>query len=91
MHSTLLMFVFIVCVVELGVKSDSNTSKGRQLSVYEEYFEEDFIRHTERFYASESVTFLANNPITEYLKRVGYSLALKSACTCTCDVLCIYY
>ena len=78
------MFVFI-SAVELGVKTDSTTtsssnsssssssSKGRQLSVYEEYFEEDFIRHTETFYAKESVSFLANNPITEYLKRVCYT------------------
>ena len=61
------LFIYIV---ELGIKSDSNTTKGRHLSVYEEYFEEDFIKHTERFYATESVTFLANNPMTEYLKRV---------------------
>lgn len=61
---------FLISLVELGIKSDSTTSKGSHLFVYEEFFEEDFLKQTETFYTKESVTFLANNPVTEYLKRV---------------------
>lgn len=57
-------------LVELGVRPDSTQSKGRQLNVYQEFFETDFLSHTERYYIGESASFLAINPVTEYLKKV---------------------
>ena len=67
-HYNFLFFPFVA--VELGVKPDSLQVKGQNLSIYRDFFESKFLCDTEYFYVTESSSFLENNPVTEYMKKV---------------------
>jgi cullin 1 len=60
--------------VELGIKPEAPQAKGQNLTIYRESFEEGFLADTECYYAAESASFLENNPVTEYMKRVEQRL-----------------
>ncbi|KAI8609570.1 Cullin [Chytriomyces sp. MP71] len=53
--------------VALGL--DENDSTKATLDVYKQYFETPFLNATEAYYKSESETFLAENSITDYMKK----------------------
>lgn len=60
------------CFVALGLDEDDDNEHDRlagPLAVYKEHFEKDFLLKTCEFYKEESVAFLEQNPVTEYLKR----------------------
>ncbi|XP_062552969.1 cullin-1-like [Armigeres subalbatus] len=60
----------IGCYVEMGMDIREPGSIKRNLSVYEESFERCFLEETEIYYSRESVKFLREYPVTEYIKRV---------------------
>lgn len=39
------------------------------LDVYHEYFETPFIQATEKYYKAESAAYVANNSVSDYLKK----------------------
>lgn len=53
--------------MSLGL-DESDTNKA-SLEVYKEHFEAPFIAATEKYYKNESEAFLAENTVSDYLKR----------------------
>ena len=54
-------------LVSLGL--DDTDSNKATFDVYKEHFETPFITATERYYKTESEAFLAENSVSEYLKK----------------------
>ncbi|XP_057324027.1 cullin-1-like [Microplitis mediator] len=73
--NTRLITVVINSYVEIGITEDSPGTQAETMQIYKDSFEKKFLEDTERYYTQESVDFLSQNPITEYLKKVEHRLA----------------
>ncbi len=64
--------------VALGL-DESETGSRSNLDVYKEHFQLPFIQATEAYYRAESDAFLAENSISDYLKKAEARLAQEEA------------
>ena len=72
-HSDIFCFLSIV---HLGINEDDpgTTGGSPSLSVYRYFFENVFLQTTEEYYSKESMQFLWENPVTEYMKKVSLQI-----------------
>jgi cullin 1 len=56
--------------IEAEKKNVNNRFLTPALTIYKDYFEQEFLEQTTRFYQLECNNFLANNSINDYLKKV---------------------
>ncbi len=72
--------IVLSILVELGFAENQSVPNGNAqitsptLAIYKDYFEAQFLQDTEQFYRLEAATFLVHNSVTEYLKKVLFSL-----------------
>ena len=56
--------------IQLGLNEDDPYNECHDLTVYKNVFEKFFLVDTERFYACESLKFISQNSVVEYMKMV---------------------
>ena len=56
--------------IEAEKKNLNNQTLAPALTIYNDYFEKEFIQETELFYQHESNSFLEKNSINDYLRKV---------------------
>jgi len=75
--NTRLISGVIQSYVALGFTEDTTNNlqmTAPTLTIYKDYFEQQFLQDTEQFYRLEAATFLVHNSVTEYLRKVSQRL-----------------
>lgn len=62
-------FIWILTFVKVSLGLDEQDTNKAALEVYKEHLEEPFIASTERYYKQESDSFLAENSVSDYLRK----------------------
>ena len=62
------------CLLIQLVLQSEDLAEQSPLGVYKQYFEVPFLERTAQYYRAESSAFLADNPVTEYMKKAAQRL-----------------
>ncbi|XP_049844861.1 cullin-1-like [Schistocerca gregaria] len=82
--NTRLISEVINCYIEMGFNPDYPNYNRKNLCVYRCSFETVFLFETERFYTQESVQFIQNHPLTEYMKKIEQRILEEKKRVQTC-------
>lgn len=72
--NTHLISMVIKCYIELELSEDPSNTKNQNFTIYKNSFENAFLENTELFYTNEGKTFLQENSVGEYIKKVEQRL-----------------
>lgn len=56
---------------------DQNDMSRKTLDIYKKYFEDRFIQSTRQYYAAESEKFIAENSVTDYMRKAEARLKVS--------------
>jgi cullin 1 len=68
------LIIYVVALNSTQRTENNNQIASPTLTIYKDFFEAQFLKETEQFYRLEATTSLADNSVSEYLKKVAQRL-----------------